>query len=360
MEKNFYTEEEKYWCTGGNTGTLPDRITPSGVNVLEPNEVFVFGSNFEGRHIGGAARAAKEKFGAVWGIGEGLQGQSYAIPTMEGLDNIKPAVERFTSFARQHQELKFFVTAIGCGIAGYKVEEIAPLFNDAAYLQNVYLPLDFWKFILSVADSPEDIQTAAKNIIDLCSYMHKNNIPRWNERTDEAIFNSLERWHMWALGVKLGVISSTEKEPQIKVLPEELRNKILNALKGVTNNSENRPKRVLIVGGYQNQRELIEKLCRYYDTTFFAEYDGGKTHRLHYIELRAKRLYFIDGYHIHVSSDDYWDLILVMPEYDETVQRFLDERPRAQFISYLDSSIEGGCYQHAINTIQQCLRISNQ
>lgn len=233
MENNFYTEEEKYWCTGGNTGTLPDRITPSQINVLEANEVFVFGSNFQGRHIGGAARSAKEKFGAVWGIGEGLQGQSYAIPTMEGSENIKPAVERFTSFARQHQELKFFVTAIGCGIAGYQVEEIAPLFVDAAYLQNVYLPVSFWKIIRNIADSPEEIQAAVQNIIDLCTYMHKNNIPIWNERTDEAIFNSLERWHIWALGIKLGVINPSEKEPQIKALPEELRNKVLNALKRV-------------------------------------------------------------------------------------------------------------------------------
>lgn len=233
MEKNFYTDEEKYWSEGGNTGTLPSRITPSGVNVLEPNEVFVFGSNFQGRHMGGAARAAKEKFGAVWGIGEGLQGQSYAIPTMEGLNNIKPAVERFTSFARQHQELKFFVTAIGCGIAGYQVEEIAPLFIDAAYLQNVYLPVSFWKIIMDAADSPEEIQTAMQNIIDLCSYMHKNNIPMWNERTDEAIFNSLERRHMWVLGVKLGVISPTENEPQIKALPEELQKRILSALKAL-------------------------------------------------------------------------------------------------------------------------------
>ncbi len=231
MEKNYYTEEEKYWSMGGNTGMLPSRITPSAINVLEPNEIFVFGSNFEGRHLGGAARAAKEKFGAVWGIGEGLQGQSYAIPTMEGIDNIRPAVERFASFALQHAELKFYVTAIGCGIAGYQPEEIAPLFLDAAYLGNVYLPISFWKILREVADSPEDIRKAAQNIIDLCSYMHKNNIPVWNEKTDEAIFNSLERWHMWALGVKLGVISSTEKEPQIKALPEELRGRILSAMK---------------------------------------------------------------------------------------------------------------------------------
>ena len=72
-------------------------------------------------------------FGAVWGIGEGLQGKSYAIPTMEGLENLAPAIQRFTSFAKQHKELKFFVTAIGCGIAGYQPEEIAPLFWEALF-----------------------------------------------------------------------------------------------------------------------------------------------------------------------------------------------------------------------------------
>lgn len=176
MEKNVYSEVENYWRRGGKTGTLPDRITPTIVNVLKPDEVFVFGSNLDGRHLGGAARTAKEKFGAVWGIGEGLQGQSYAIPTMEGIDNIRPGVERFTSFAHQHQELRFLVTAIGCGIAGYKIEEIAPLFINAAYLPNVYLPVDFWKVILELADSPEDIQAAVQNIIDLCTYMvHQKN-----------------------------------------------------------------------------------------------------------------------------------------------------------------------------------------
>ena len=233
MEKNFYTEEEKYWCTGGNTGMLPSRITPSRINVLEPNEVFVFGSNFRGLHMGGAARMAQDNFGAVWGIGEGLQGQSYAIPTMEGLDNIMPAVERFTSFARQHKELKFFVTAIGCGIAGYQIEEIAPLFERAGRLENVYLPVSFWKIIMHLNLSAENIKESANGIYNLCRYMHRSNAPTWNSKTDEAIFNSLDRCHMWALGVKLGVISPTEDEPQTKALPEELRERILSALKAL-------------------------------------------------------------------------------------------------------------------------------
>lgn len=129
---------------------MEQNITPSQVNALADGEIFVFGSNAQGLHMGGAARFAMEKFGAVWGIGEGLQGKSYAIPTMEGLENLAPAVQRFTSFAKQHKELKFFVTAIGCGIAGYQPEEIAPLFWEAARLQNVYLPLSFWKIIMHI------------------------------------------------------------------------------------------------------------------------------------------------------------------------------------------------------------------
>lgn len=151
MEKNIYTPEEESWRQGGSTGTRPDRITPSQVNVLADGEIFVFGSNMHGAHMGGAARVALEKFGAIWGVGEGLQGRSYAIPTMEGLDKMALAVARFISFAHQHKECKFFVTAIGCGIAGYRPEEVAPLFREAASLGNVCLPLSFWKVIASPA-----------------------------------------------------------------------------------------------------------------------------------------------------------------------------------------------------------------
>lgn len=153
MERNFYTEEELYWTTGGNTGTLPYRITPSEINKLLTNEVFVFGSNIQGMHIGGAARIAFDKFGAEWGNGEGLQGQSYALPTMGGVDNTTSAACTFTIFAKNHPELKFFVTPVGCGIAGYRPEEIAPMFKDAAKLDNVYLPLSFWKILTNNSNS---------------------------------------------------------------------------------------------------------------------------------------------------------------------------------------------------------------
>ena len=145
---NLYTEEEQYWVTGGNTGTLPDRITPSIINVLESNEIFVFGSNIQGMHIGGAARVAYNRFGAEWGNGEGLQGISYAFPTMEGLEGTTAAY-RFTIFAKEHPELKFFVTPVGCGIAGYTPDEIAPMFKSAVLLENVFLPLSFWKVLMN-------------------------------------------------------------------------------------------------------------------------------------------------------------------------------------------------------------------
>lgn len=123
------------------------RVSPRHITTLEPGEIFVFGSNAQGMHLGGAARTAHMKFGAVWGNGEGLQGQSYAIPTMEGEESTKRAVERFVQFAQEHPELKFLVTPVGCGIAGYTPEEIAPMFRAAATLKNVYLPGFFWKLL---------------------------------------------------------------------------------------------------------------------------------------------------------------------------------------------------------------------
>ena len=124
------------------------RITPERITKLAENEIFVFGSNLAGHHFGGAARIAKEKFGAIFGQGVGLQGQSYAIPTMHGgVDVIKPYVDEFIEFAKQHPELIFLVTRIGCGIAGFKDSEIAPLFKDALGMANVALPQSFMDVI---------------------------------------------------------------------------------------------------------------------------------------------------------------------------------------------------------------------
>ena len=98
------------------------RITPEFITVLAESEIFVFGSNLKGHHYGGAARIARNKFGAIHGQGMGLQGQSYAIPTMQGnIDTIKPYVDEFIKFAISHKEMKFLVT------------EIANLMNSSTY-----------------------------------------------------------------------------------------------------------------------------------------------------------------------------------------------------------------------------------
>ena len=123
-------------------------FTPEFITELKPNEIFVFGSNLAGMHGGGAARIAMEQFGAVWGQGVGLQGQSYAIPTMQGgVDTIKPYVDEFIAFAKIHPEYTFYVTRIGCGIAGFTDDQIAPLFEHAMDVQNILLPEEFAQII---------------------------------------------------------------------------------------------------------------------------------------------------------------------------------------------------------------------
>ena len=124
------------------------RITSPRITELQPGEIFVFGSNLEGHHGGGAALLAWKKWGAIWGQGTGLQGQTYGIPTMHGgPDRIKPSVVEFLSFARQHPELTFLVTEVGCGIAGFRPAEIAPLFRDAVDVENIHLPQRFWEVL---------------------------------------------------------------------------------------------------------------------------------------------------------------------------------------------------------------------
>lgn len=137
-EKNYRSMDE-----------FSHRVTPHNICSLKDNEIFVFGSNLEGRHGGGAARTAADKFGAIWGQGVGLQGQSYAIPTMHGgVEAIKPYVDEFIAFAKQHAELTFLVTRIGCGIAGFTDKEMASLFIDAVDVANIHLPDSFWKELI--------------------------------------------------------------------------------------------------------------------------------------------------------------------------------------------------------------------
>lgn len=124
--------------------TYNREFTPHLITDLKPGEIFVFGSNIHGMHGGGAAYIANKKFGAEWGVGEGLTGQCYALPTMEGgVDYIAGKVQNFLSCAKTHPELKFYVTPVACGIAGFTPEEIAPLFRDAIEQENVILPETF-------------------------------------------------------------------------------------------------------------------------------------------------------------------------------------------------------------------------
>lgn len=127
-------------------GIVRPAFTPEFIENLKADEVFVFGSNLAGMHGGGAAYVAFRKFGAVMGCGVGLRGQSYAIPTMQGgVETIKPYVDAFIECAKAHPELFFYVTRIGCGIAGFRDREIAPLFTEAVPLPNVCLPESFIK-----------------------------------------------------------------------------------------------------------------------------------------------------------------------------------------------------------------------
>lgn len=121
-----------------------DRITPDWIEQLAGNEVFVFGSNPDGNHTGGAAAHAVKHFGAIVGQGEGPQGQSYAIPTTGDYVLFARAVQSFIRYAEAHPDQRFLVTRLGCGNAGYDVHEVARLFVDAIRQENIALPEDFW------------------------------------------------------------------------------------------------------------------------------------------------------------------------------------------------------------------------
>lgn len=124
------------------------KFTPERIKELKANEIFVFGRNLNGFHGGGATAVAMRKFGAVWGQGIGLQGQSYAIPTMQGgVETIKPYVDEFIEFAKNHSQYIFLVTRIGCGIAGFHYADIAPLFKAALPVENILLPRSFVRIL---------------------------------------------------------------------------------------------------------------------------------------------------------------------------------------------------------------------
>lgn len=157
FKKIFSTPNAANGTTATETAMYYDRaFAPGKITSLAPNEVFVFGSNLAGAHHGGAARIAHERFGAVWGEGVGHHGQSYAIPTMQGgVDTIEPYASQFIRYAKEHPQFTFLVTRIGCGIAGFKCEQIAPLFKEAIGVQNILLPK---AFVHTIAPQQEPIQ----------------------------------------------------------------------------------------------------------------------------------------------------------------------------------------------------------
>jgi len=129
------------------------RTSSSNITTLKDNEIFVFGSNESGRHGKGAAKTAM-KWGAVYGQAEGLQGRTYAIPTVNAtitnklsLDKIKVYVDNFIIFAKQNKQLEFLGTPIGTGLAGWTVKDITPLFEDVLEVENIYMPYSFWKIL---------------------------------------------------------------------------------------------------------------------------------------------------------------------------------------------------------------------
>jgi len=130
---------------------MKNRTTPGNIQELQPNQILVFGSNGFGWHSAGAARLATEKFGASPGQSFGLQGRSFGIVSMEGIHHLRVDIKKFIRFAEEHPELTFLVTEIGCGIAGYSPEEIAPLFKRAVHVENIHLPDSFWRVLGTTA-----------------------------------------------------------------------------------------------------------------------------------------------------------------------------------------------------------------
>lgn len=131
------------------------RVSAKYIDKLSDNEIFVFGSNTQGAHGGGAARTAMN-WGAIYGQAFGLQGKTFAIPTVDytksgkmSIETIKEYVDRFLDFAKENKDKKFLVTEIGCGIAGFKVSDIAPLFKEALKdeFDNIYLPQSFIDYL---------------------------------------------------------------------------------------------------------------------------------------------------------------------------------------------------------------------
>jgi hypothetical protein len=129
------------------------KYTPENIQSLEPNQIICFGANEAGRHGAGLAKLAKNKFGARYGVGRGLQGNSYALPTKDfeintlPLYDIEQNIKEFLDFAGENPHYEFYMTLIGCGLANYTPDQIGPLFGKFPIPSNVILPLQFTQFV---------------------------------------------------------------------------------------------------------------------------------------------------------------------------------------------------------------------
>lgn len=188
------------------------RITPDKVTQLSMCEIFVFGSNLEGRHNGGAARMAHRRFGAQWGVGSGPTGKCYAIPTMHGgIKGIKPYVDEFVEYVKSHPDNRFLLTRIGCGTAGFTDEKMAPLFKELKDVPNVCFPVD-WMLIL---DEPEMLDVYCSGIIP-----QKPVVPVPNAIT-EADLMRLCKEYRYVIGAK--VVAAPKPDIKIRYIIDKGR-----------------------------------------------------------------------------------------------------------------------------------------
>lgn len=138
---------------------LSYRCTPSVITELGAHDVFVFGAKQNGHHVGRAAKIAVERYGATEGLGECFSGQSYAIPVHRHRTYLmREAVTRFIQFAKQNPNKIFFVIPIGCGGAGMNPRDVAAMFHDALFLDNVLLPKVFIKEIYQTYSTQANIK----------------------------------------------------------------------------------------------------------------------------------------------------------------------------------------------------------
>jgi hypothetical protein len=164
--EEFGGDEQGWWLKGGRTNFefalnewyRKNCVSKPLITELGSHEIFVFGSNLSGIHGAGAANTAFKRFGAKYGVGEGITGSSYALPTKNRelqtlpLDTIKTHVNKFFDLALPHKEYTFLVTEVGCGFAGYSHEDVAPFFERALGCDHIFLPESFWNVIVKDAE----------------------------------------------------------------------------------------------------------------------------------------------------------------------------------------------------------------